>query len=652
MCGIVAMFSQGGVVRPESLDRATRSLDHRGPDDRQHWLDPTSTVGLGHTRLGIIDPAGGRQPVVNEDESIRAVVNGEIYDFARIRDDLAARGHRFRSDSDSELIVHLYEEYGTACVEHLRGEIAFVLYDANRDLLIAARDRFGIKPLVYGRHGGVLMFASEAKALFAAGMPAVWDAESVMQATLLGGPVEDRTFFAGVDQLPAGHVLIATRHHERLVRYWDFDYPVDGSAAVRSETEDREALAEVLDEAVRLRLRADVPVACYLSGGIDSCAVLGLAARHAPRQLRAFTLAFDHADYDESTLARDMAARAGAAYTPIEVRQADIAADFEAALYFAERPLNNANSVAKFQLSRAVRDAGIKVVLTGEGSDEMFAGYPHYRRDLMLSAGTDERTRGAGIAALSRANAVSRGMLMPDGDGLSVASVRAALGGFAPTWVEAFATSGHKLAGLLRPELASLVVRRDPLAVFVAGLETSRQLRGRHPVHQSMYLWSKSVLPNFILSVLGDRMEMAHSVEGRLPFLDHRVVELSTRLPIDRLIRGSVEKYLLREATRPVVTDAVYRRHKHPFLAPPATAGDTGTLRELLHDTLRGPLLRATPFFEPSRVIALLDSLPARDVQTRTALDGPLMVILSYCLMQRQFGIGDVRTPSTTCDSV
>jgi asparagine synthase (glutamine-hydrolysing) len=646
MCGIVAMLSQGGAVRRETLERATRSLHHRGPDDRQYWLDAASTVGLGHTRLGIIDPTGGRQPVTSEDESIRAVVNGELYDFERIRDQLIARGHRFRTNSDSELVVHLYEDHGAALVEHLRGEFAFVLYDAARDLMIAARDRFGIKPLVYGWHHGVLQFASEAKALFAAGMPAAWDAESFAQSTVLGGPLEDRTVFAGIHQLPAGHLLIATRRHHRLVRYWDFDYPVDGGASPRAEADDAAELAEVLDEAVRLRLRADVPVACYLSGGIDSCAVLGFAQRHSAAPLHAFSLAFDHADYDEHALARDMAAHAGAVFTPIPVRQADLAADLEAALYAAERPLNNANSVAKFQLSRAVRDAGIKVVLTGEGSDEIFAGYPHYRRDLLLTTGSPgaggaERGDAGRLAQLTRDNAVSRGMLLPDGDGLSVASVRAALGGFAPTWVEAFATVGKKVAGVLRPEVASRAERLDPLALFVAQLPVSRQLRGRHPVHQAMYLWSKSVLPNFILSALGDRMEMAHSVEGRLPFLDHRVVELSTRLPIDRLIRGGIEKYLLREVARPVVTDAVYRRHKHPFLAPPASAGDTGTLRELLHDTLRGPALRQSPFFDQARVVALLDSLPGRDAAARTALDGPLMVMLSTVLMQQRFGISD-----------
>ncbi len=638
MCGLVAMYSQRGPVVRERLERATRSLHHRGPDAQRLWFDAARGVGLGHARLSIIDLEGGEQPVRNEDESVQAVVNGELYDFERQRADLLARGHDFRTGSDSEVLVHLYEEYGASCVEQLRGEVAFVLFDAKNDLLLAGRDRFGIKPLVYALHDGVLMLASEAKALFAAGLPARWDHESFLLGSVLGGPLEDRTFFEGVFQLAPGHVLVATRQSTRLVRYWDFAYPARGAVHTGSEADDTEALRATLEQAVRLRLRADVPVACYLSGGLDSCAILGLAAQHAQGPIRAFTLAFDHAAYKEAPIAEEMAARVGAQFTPIPVGEADFARDFAEALWHAERPLNNANSVAKFRLSRAVRDAGLKVVLTGEGADEIFAGYPHYRRDALLAAtsGDAEATRRA-VSSLEQSNAVSRGILLPEGAGTSVASVQAALG-FVPTWLEAFATTGQKMRGLLSSEFLSPFGARDPLALFVASLET-RQLRGRHPVHQAMYAWSKSVLPNFILSALGDRMEMAHSIEGRVPFLDHHVVELASALPMDRLIRGSVEKYLLREAARPVLTDTVYRRQKHPFFAPPTSDTARGPLLELLHDTLRGPALRALPFFNAARVTAVLDALPSLDEATRVAIDAPLLVILSTALMHQRFAM-------------
>lgn len=637
MCGIVAMWSEGGEVKADALERATKVLHHRGPDAQRTWVDSGRAVGLGHARLSIIDLEGGDQPLTNEDESIHAVVNGEIYDFERVRRELEAKGHRFRTRSDSEVLLHLYEEYGVACVEHVRGELAFVLYDAKNDLLIAGRDRFGIKPLVFGRFDGVLMLASEAKSLFAAGAPAKWDFETFGQALQLGGPLEDRTFFEGIHQLPPGHLLIATRRGHRVVRYWDFDFP--RAPAAGSEAEQVEELAHVLDEATRLRLRADVPVGCYLSGGLDSCTVLGMAQRHAQKPIRAFTLSFDQPEYDENAIAEEMARHCGAEYTPIPIGQRDFADDFAAAVWNAERPLGNANSVAKFRLSRAVRDAGIKVVLTGEGSDEIFAGYPHYRRDLFIQqTRSDPNTGQQNLAALEKANVVSKGVLLPHGEGLALQAIQRTLG-FVPTWLEALATAGFKMHAMLTADAAAQLSGRDVLAPFIGAIEVARQLRGRHVVHQSMYLWGKTMLPNFILTALGDRMEMAHSVEGRVPFLDHRVVELAARLPVERLINGTVEKYVLRQAAKPFITDTIYRRQKHPFLAPPASSAPGGSLYQLMQDTLRGPALSKLGWFDPKKVNGLLDALPKMPAEQLTAIDTPLMLLLSSALMGEKFGL-------------
>ena len=636
MCGIAAVYSQGGVVNADSLTRAIAALHHRGPDGSKVWIDAKREVGLGHARLSIIDIEGGTQPLVNEDESIRAVVNGELYDFERIRRELEGQGHVFRTKSDSEILVHLYEQYGTAMMEHLRGELAFVLYDAPNDILLAGRDRFGIKPLVYAVKDGVLTLASEAKALFAAGVVPRWDDEAFSTSLLLAGPLEDRTSFAGVLQLPPGHLLVATRHGTRTVRYWDLEFPVQSKAAYSPEH--GEQLRAALDEATRLRLRADVPVACYLSGGLDSCTVLGLAQRHSARPLRAFTLAFDEEAYDEGAIAAEMAKHAGATLELIPIGQRAFADDFADAVFHGERPLANANSVAKFRLSRAVRDAGIKVVLTGEGSDEIFAGYPHFRRDLFLDGMRDDPERAAALLAeLERTNVVSRGVIMPDGEALGVDAVRRTLGRV-PSWIETFATAAFKMRPLLTERYAAQLTGRDALAPFMASVEVGRRLTGRHVVHQAMYLWAKTLLPNFILAVLGDRMEMAHSVEGRLPFLDHHVVELAARLPVAALIHGTVEKHVVREAARPFITDTVYRRQKHPFLAPPAAAKD-GPLYELVQDILRGPTLADVPFYDAKRVVGLLDALPKMDRQTASAIDAPLMLMASTVLMHQRFGL-------------
>ena len=374
MCGIAAIFSRNEPVSEDALRGAVATLRHRGPDCQRHWLSPDRHVGLGHARLSIIDLATGNQPIANEDESARVVVNGEFYDFERIRRELEHSGHRFRTRSDSEIALHLYEDLGVYGLTHLRGEFAFVLWDEAHQTLFAARDRFGIKPLFYSIRDDTLYLASEAKALFAAGVPARWDAEMVYQA-LTGPGLPDRTLFTEVHQVPPGYYLLASRGGVRLHRYWDFDYrgaaepddPLDESAWV-------EQFRAALDEAVRLRLRADVPVGCYLSGGLDSSAVLGLAARHAARPIRTFTLTFDQADYDEGRIAEEMAARAGAEFIPIPIRHADLADHFAAAIGHAETLFINGHGIAKFLLSRAVRDAGYKVVFTGEGSDEVLGG--------------------------------------------------------------------------------------------------------------------------------------------------------------------------------------------------------------------------------------------------------------------------------------
>lgn len=634
MCGIVGMFSEGGAIDRAGLQRAIAGLEHRGPDARGIHVDPAGRFALGHARLSVIDLAGGDQPLVNEDGTIHAVVNGEIYGFEALRRALEDRGHRFRTHSDSEVLIHLYEERGVAALSEIRGEVAFVLHDARAGLLLAGRDRFGIKPLHWARHGGVLHLASEAKALFAAGVPARWDAETFHTATMLGGPLEDRSFFAGVHQVPPGHVLVVSSGGQRLVRYWDFDHPVAIDPRIDARTH-LERLGAALDEAVTVRLRADVPVACYLSGGIDSATVLGMAARRAGAPITTFTLAFDRPEYDESAIAREMAAKVGARHIEVPVGEADFARDLADAVWHAERPLNNANAVAKFRLSRAVREAGIKVVLTGEGADEIFAGYPHYRRDLLLEAALHDPAAAARLAALDGANAVSRGILMPEGEGLPTAGIERQLG-FTPTWLAAFATAGRKLSALHAPEFAARFAGRDPLAPLLATTEVSRQLAGRPRMIQSMYLWAKSVLPNFILSVLGDRMEMAHSIEGRLPMLDHHVVEVARGLPLDLLVRDGIEKFALREVARPVVTDTVVRRQKHPFFAPPLTDGPLG---ELVHDTLRGPSFADVPFFAPRAVAGLLDALPRLDPGTRVAMDAPLLLLVSTALMQQRFAL-------------
>ena len=620
MCGIVTIFSPTAPISRVALENATKALRHRGPDGQRYWVSPDGHVGLGHARLSIIDLTTGDQPIPNEDGSRQIIVNGEFYDYECIQKELEQAGHHLKTRSDSEIALHLYEDLGAHCLNRLRGEFAIVIWDGVNRTLFAARDRFGIKPLFYALHDGALYFASEVKALFAAGVPARWNPQSLYDVANFSGH-QTRTLFDGVFQIPPGHYLVATDKRIQLSRYWDFDYPrATDHVPERSDAEYAEEFRYVFEESVRMRLRADVPVGCYLSGGIDSCAIVGLAARHHTQAIRAFTLRFDRPEYDEGEVAKEMAARAGAEFYPIPVRLDDLADNFCDSISQSEVLCVNAHGVAKYLLSRAVRDAGYKVVLTGEGSDEIMGGYLHFGRDMMLS---------------NQLSPTPFASLPANGKG-PLEGVKRVLG-FVPSWIQTAGAQSAKVRGIFADSFLQEFKEREASRSLLNDIDVAGQLTGRHPLNQSLYLWSKTVLPNYLLTNLGDRMEMAHSVEGRVPFLDHRLVELIRSQPVTQKIHGSTQKYVLREAVRDVVTDTVYRRPKHVFQSPPATLDPNGKFNALVQDVLRGPILRSIPLFDQQKVVTLLDSLHAGQEGLRVANDHVLLIALSACVLQQRF---------------
>jgi asparagine synthase (glutamine-hydrolysing) len=637
MCGIFAAMSQSAAIPDDAVALALRTLHHRGPDGQGTWTSAQTQVVLGHTRLSIIDLRTGDQPIANEDKSAWIVANGEFYDYERVQRELEHGGHRLRTRSDSEIALHLYEDFGTQCLHHLRGEYAFVLWDERTRKLIAVRDRYGIKPLFYARHGGVLYIASEMKALFAAGVPARWDAEAMHFSFVFRPP--GRTQFAGVYSVPPGHYLTADNHDVALTQYWDTNYPTTHDfGPVLSDAEYVEGFRSVLDEAVRLRLRADVPVGCYLSGGLDSCAVLGLAAKHRSDPIRAFTLRFDHEDYDEGAIAKEMASKAGADWEPIPISQQSLADNFSDATYHAELPAVNAHFVGKYLLSRAVRDAGFKVVLTGEGSDELLAGYPHFRQDMLNhdSAGQDPAEIQRLVAALADANKISQGILLSDEHTDGSLLMRRLLG-FVPSMFIPFFALLRRVGPLLNADYYAPFQNLDRASLLLNNLDVKARLNGSAPVHQSLYLWSKTALPGYVLVLLGDRMEMAHSIEGRVPFLDHKVGEFLMTTPVNLKIRGVTEKFILREATRDVITDTVYRRQKHPFLSPPDASGVPSKMATLIQDTLRSKIVDSVPFLNGAAVRGLADRLRTMGTAERGGIDTDLMTLISLIFLHERF---------------
>ncbi len=639
MCGLI-----GGITRqpvsPAVIDKALGVLHHRGPDGRASWSSDDRRMFLGHTRLSIIGLNNGDQPMTSAAGDVHVAVNGEFYGYREIRDELRAQGARFTTESDSEIALHLYLQRGMRATDALRGEFAVLIADEARGIMIAVRDRFGIKPLFYTVIDGGVVFASEIKALLALGAPARWDIEAAYHDNFICRSHE-RTMFEGIRSVPQGCYAIARGGEVQIYSYWDWDFPtaIQTAADDRSEAEVVAGFREVLSESVRQRMVADVEVGCYLSGGIDSCAVLGLAQQQTSRPIRAYTLSFDDPRFDESDIARRQAEFVGASVHPVPVTRRDLADAYSDAVWHAETPMVNGHGAAKFLLSKAVHDAGLKVVFTGEGSDELMGGYAPFRRDIVLhhTAG-DPKEAEALLETMFAANPTTRAFFAgrsPDNPVFAEAVKRL---GWLPSFLEAFGVIGLAMTPLLRDEVIAQTRGRSPFADVLDRLPLARMVAGRDRLHQALYLNSKLQLASFILTFLGDRMEMAHSIEGRVPFLDHKVADYAAHVPIAMKMKNLREKHVLREATKDVLIDEVYNREKHPFSSPPANPADDAVMT-MYEDVLASRALEEQPVYDPIRARQALQALKNATPEMRLALDAAMQRIVSTTLIHERFGM-------------
>lgn len=637
MCGLI-----GGIVRkavdPATIGRALGALHHRGPDGHGTWTSENGRLFLGHTRLSIIGLGNGEQPMSNEAGDVHVAVNGEFYGYRHIRDELRSGGARFATESDSEIALHLYLQRGLRAVDALRGEFAVLIADERRDLMIAVRDRFGIKPLFYAVIDGGVVFASEIKALLALGVPARWDVEAAYHDAFICRSHE-RTMFAGVRSVPQGCYAVARAGEVQIYPYWDWDFPTTTETAAddRSEAEVVEGFREVLADSVRERMVADVEVGCYLSGGIDSCAVLGLAQRETSRPIRAYTLAFDDPSFDESDIARRQAEFVGATVHRVPVVRRDLADAYADAVWHSETPMVNGHGAAKFLLSKAVRDAGLKVVFTGEGSDELMGGYAPFRRDIVLHHMAEDPAKAEALLdTMFAANPTTRAFFTGrNPDHPVFAEVLKRLG-WLPSFFEAFGVMGLASVQMFRDEAA--LKGSSPFADALDRLPLARMVEGRDRLHQALYINSKLHMANFVLTFLADRMEMAHSIEGRVPFLDHRVAEYAARVPIAMKMKNLREKHILREATKDVLIEEVYNREKHPFSSPPANPTND-PMMSMYEDVLASSALDAQPIYDPARARGALLALKEAPPERRLGLEGGVQRIVSTVLMHERFGM-------------
>jgi asparagine synthase (glutamine-hydrolysing) len=615
MCGIAGIVSLDG--KPV-LEREVRSMcsaiTHRGPDDVGFYFAPG--VSLGMRRLSIIDLDSGRQPVSNEDGSVHVVFNGEIYNFQELRRDLKARGHIFSTRGDTETIVHLYEEYGSRCVDHLRGMFAFALWDGRRKQLLIARDRVGIKPLYYAEIGGRILFASELKAILQ--LPEVgrnlnWSAVSHLFSFLSTPPTE--AIIDGVRKLEPGHLLTVSPGRAPVIeRYWDVQFEPDYG---RAEDYFVERVRGLLEESVRLHMVSDVPVGAFLSGGIDSSSIVATAARLNAAPLKTFSIGFSEPAYNELDHARLVATEHHTDHRELTLGP-DALDQMEDLAWHLDEPFGDSSAIPSYMVSKLAAES-VKVVLSGDGGDELFAGYDKYL--------VEKRERSyTSLPAPARRVMGAIGRNMPNGMRGRNFLRHMSLAG-AERYLDASTLFRRDdMKGLFRAEVSELLAPYEPWRAKAAYMESG----DRHWLSNLQGLDLKNYLPLDILTKV-DRMSMAHSIETRVPLLDHKLVEFAATIPPQMNLRGGTTKYILKRAMKGILPDRIVNRPKQGF-AVPLGYWFRGKLGSYVRDLLLSDQAMRRGFFNTGYI----ENLVARHEKGQN-LDMQLWTLISFELWSRTF---------------
>lgn len=641
MCGIAGFCGPDVTednARP-ALERMIHVLAHRGPDGFGFHAEPG--IALAHARLSIIDLATGDQPIHNPRRSVWTVFNGEIFNFVELRRDLQAQGHRFYTQSDTEVIVHLYDRYGDDFVQHLNGQFAIALWDAERRRMVLARDRAGIRPLYYTQKAGRLWFASEIKSLLAV-LPecAQLDTHALMQTFTYWAPVDPDTLYDGVQSLPPGCLLaLEADGRQTLKTYWDWTFPdaaqTSPSRYPLSVEQATAELRELLVDAVRLQLRADVPVGAYLSGGLDSSGIVALIRGFTDTPVRTFSVAFEDGEFDESEHQQAMVRHLRTEHTTLRCTRRDIGEAFPRLIRHTETPVLRTAPVPLMLLAGSVRAHGYKVVLTGEGADEVFGGYDLFkeakiRRFWARQPGSRLRPRLLEkLYGYLRNSPVSNPAFAQQFFGQGMEHLQRPVFAHVPRW-----TTSQRALSFLSPELRAAATAWDPLDAYEQTLPP--EIMQWSPLARDQYVEAKSLLAGYLLSSQGDRVAMANSIEGRFPYLDHRVIEFANRLPPSFKIRGMTEKYLLRRALADLLPDDIVQRTKQPYRAPDSQSFFfDGQPLDYVTDTLDSTRVRDAGYFDPQAVARLFEK--CRQGRATGFADNQAFVgILSTMLVHQQ----------------
>ena len=633
MCGIVGILnlSPGPPVGEETIRRMLSAIRHRGPDQFGVLLD--EGVGLGNARLSIVDLKHGQQPIPNEDGTRWIMFNGEIFNHEALRKELEAKGHRFSTNCDTETVLHAYEEFGADCVSRFNGQFVFSIWDTRKRSLFIARDRLGVRPLFYTVIDGALIFGSEIKAILAdPRVPARLDLVALEQTFTYWSPLSPRTAFQGIVSLPPGHHLSVLDGRVQQACYWKPAYPQEDAYPARNWQECVEEFQALLVDATRCRLRADVPVGAYLSGGLDSSTIAAIIRTQTDTPLDTFSISFSDPEFDESIHQRQMAQVLGTQHHVVHATHEDIGRIFPETVWHCEATLMRTSPAPMFLLSKLVQDRGFKVVLTGEGADEILAGYDIFKEAKV-------RRFWARLPE-SRLRPELFKRIYPWISGLASSQA---------SYLAAF--FGKDLADTASPSYSHAIRWRTTSRAkrfFDAGVQSSIEalnveepdipeaFRGWDPLCQAEYLELTIFLSQYLLSSQGDRMGMAHSVEGRFPFLDHRVVDFCSRLPATMKLRGLTEKHLLKQAGRKWLPEEVCARPKQPFRAPIHRAFFHSRPLEYVEELLSPGSIAGTGLFNPAAVEQLTRKL-RQGLPLGETDDMALVGILSTQLLDRMF---------------
>ncbi|MCP4747557.1 MAG: asparagine synthase (glutamine-hydrolyzing) [Desulfobacteraceae bacterium] len=638
MCGIAGLISFNQKERFEPvLNRMLASMHHRGPDATGIYC--SDNAGLGHTRLSIIDLSGGYQPIHNEEKNLWVVFNGEIFNYPELTAQLKEKGHRFYTQSDTETIVHLYEEYGSGLFEHLNGQFAIAIWDHSRQQLLLGRDRMGIRPLFYHQKGRRFSFASEIKALLTD--PAIGrrlNPKTLADVFTCWAPVDPLTAFEGIYQIPPAHYAVLNRDGLKLHRYWQLDFTETDDHDKSEEDWAGQMQALILD-AARIRLRADVSVGAYLSGGIDSTYISTLVKNNFNNKLNTFSVGFTDKNFDESRFQQTALSAIQTQHHGIECSEDDIGKLFAQVVWHAETPTIRTAPAPLMMLSALVRKSDFKVVLTGEGADEIFAGYNIFKEAKIRrfwAKHPESAIRPQLLRKLypyvfnketGRSNAFLFGFFKKN-----LQDVDSPVYSHLIRWQNTSHLLGFFQKGFLPPE--------SDLTAFTRRItDQLPEAFSQWPVlGQAQYLESTLFLSNYLLSTQGDRMSMANSVEGRYPFLDHRVVELAARIPSKLRLNGLNEKFLLKKIARGQVPDEVANRSKQPYRAPISRCFLHKNAPEYVSEMLSGQAVKKAGYFDYQRIKRLVDKCRQKDGMLASERENmALVAILSTQLLDHQF---------------